>query len=100
VEVVMLLGQHLFGRRPSAVLVPGHRYFVPRLQPVHLAAELVEQQEQGPGQRPSLLFGLPPHLAIGHVSLFPFEVSATGQGFPRRFADVLDQAMEPVHCLP
>tara|TARA_R110000751_G_scaffold210384_1_gene314116 strand:+ start:31275 stop:32003 length:729 start_codon:yes stop_codon:yes gene_type:complete len=99
-EEGVLLGQHLFGRLPSTILVPGHRYRVPRLQPVHFATELVEQQEQAPGQRPSLLLGLPFHLAIGHVALFPFQIFAAGQGLARPFAKAPQQGVELVHRLP
>ena len=100
VEVGVLLGQHLLGRRPSAVLALGHRCFVPHFQPVNFAAQFVQQQEQATGQRPSLLFGLPPHLAIGHVALFPFKVFAAGQCLPHLFTGVPHQAVEPVHRLP
>lgn len=100
VEMGVLLDQYLFGRRPSAISVPGHRCPVQGLQPVRLDVELFQQQEQAPGQRPSLLLGLPPHLAIGHIALFPFKVPAPGQGLPRCFADIPYQGEEPVHRLP
>ncbi|EDZ65191.1 hypothetical protein NOC27_3440 [Nitrosococcus oceani AFC27] len=41
-KISVLLGEHLLGRRPSPILVLGHRYRVPRLQPVHLAAQFVQ----------------------------------------------------------
>lgn len=48
------------------------------LELVHLAAKLVRQQEQAPGKGPFLLPGLPAHLAVGHIALFPFRVPAAG----------------------
>tara|TARA_R110000868_G_scaffold1647_4_gene13299 strand:+ start:28828 stop:29421 length:594 start_codon:yes stop_codon:yes gene_type:complete len=44
-EKGVLLGQHLFGRLPSAILAEEHRCPVRGFEPVHLAAQFIQQEQ-------------------------------------------------------
>ena len=101
VEEGVLLLPYLLGRRPAYILVHGKGgkpvLFFPAVQ---FKGELFVQQEQGPGQCTPLLLGLPSHLAVGHVPLFPLQVPAPrhcGLFLPAHF---FEQPLQLVGAFP
>ena len=100
VEQRVLLFPRLLGRGPSHILVHGEREPVGFLHAVQFERELFRQQQQSPCQRPALLLGLPFHLAVGDIALFPLQVFAAWHGGPFFFAYLFEQPVQPVGTFP
>jgi len=99
-EHQVLLSVYLFDRRPSPMVAFGHLEPMFFFQLTELAIDLIEQEQKAAVEPSSLRLCLAPHLAIGYVAPFPFQIFGTGRSYAQGLADGLQLTMAPIHALP